>query len=144
MRVFLNTNARRSIERNIVILYDIRETRLVKVFFFQFRFQYTQCFIVKSLSLTLSLSLSLLSYYTIRFALEYEVTLCIIKICNIMYSKTSFRSAHCDIHGKKSCIGISCMLFFVLLDFHDGPQMNCCACCYFFVVVAACFLVTGS
>lgn len=143
MRVFLNTNARRSIERNIVILYDIRETRLVKVFFFSISFSiYTMLYC--EVSLTLSLSLSLLSYYTIRFALEYEVTLCIIKICNIMYSKTSFRSAHCDIHGKKSCIGISCMLFFVLLDFHDGPQMNCCACCYFFVVVAAFFLVTGS
>lgn len=88
--------------------YCIRKTRLVKVFFFQFRFQYTQCFIVK-----------FFFYNIIPFSWKYEVTLCIIKICNIMYSKTSFSLiflAQFMWHTwkKMSCIG---NFFFILFHF---------------------------
>jgi hypothetical protein len=101
--------------------YCIRKTRLVKVFFFSISF-----------SIYTMLYCEVFFYNIIPFSSKYEVTLCIIKICNIMYSKTSFSLnflAQFMWHTwkKMSCIGnfffISSLSLFD--DFHDGP------CCYF-------------
>lgn len=111
------------------ILYDIRETRLVKVFFFSISF---------SIYNALLWSLSLL-YYTIRFTLEYEVTFFMYYKKNMQYyvfeNQFLGERAHSDIHGRKYelCIGRSLSVH--AFDFHDGPQNW---------IVALLFLVTGS
>lgn len=101
-----------SIERRN-ILYDIRETRLVKVFFFSISFS-----IYNALLWSLSHSL----FYTIRFTLEYEVTLCIIEICNIMYSKTSFGWVLTVTYMEENELYIERCFRLSMMD----RKMNCC------------------
>lgn len=87
--------------------YCIRKTRLVKVFF-QFRFQYTQCFIVKFF------------FHTIKpFSSKYEVTLCIKKYAILCtHKKTSFSLTHeffsaflCDTHVEENELYWKLVLF---------------------------------